>query len=99
MGFGAFAAIAIVSIVAGYAVQRLMARKMRYEWLLVTLSAAFGAYFFSETIVGSSIFGDFNSWGPVADGMYIVPAIVGGILFAAIVELGIRTGDRQSIAA
>jgi hypothetical protein len=56
MGLAVFAAIVIVSLLAGIAVQFLGAKPSRYDFLIVGVTATFGAYFASETFPGSTVF-------------------------------------------
>ncbi len=93
MGLLAFSVIVILALVAGFAVQYFVERPIGNEWLVVALAAGFGAYFASETVVVSTLFEGFKSWGPQWDGMFIVPAVVGGALLALIADVGVRSGS------
>lgn len=90
MGLAVFAAIVVVSLLAGVAVQVLGANKSRYDFLIVGVTAAFGAYFASETFPGSSVFGVFKDFGPSIDGFYLIPGIAFAIIIASLAYLGTR---------
>ena len=98
MGFTAFLGIVVVALVVGVGVQYLTKSAFSYEWLVVALAGAFGAYFASETFVGSTVFEGIKSWGPEFDGMFVVPAVIGGIILAIVADLGVRTTPRQVTA-
>ncbi len=95
MGFMAFLSIVVVALVVGIGVQYLMKSVHTYEWLAVTVAATFGAYFASESFPGSTVFEGINNWGPEFDGMFIIPAIIGGIILAIVADLGIRTAPQK----
>lgn len=97
MGLLAFFTIVILALVAGFAVQYFVKRPIGNEWLIVALAGAFGAYFFSETIVSSTLFEGFKSWGPQWDGMFVVPAVIGGVLLALIADLGVRASSSPQL--
>ena len=90
MGFAVFAAIVIVSLLAGVAVQVRGARPSRYDFLIVGVTAAFGAYFASETFPGSTVFETITSWGPSIDGFVVIPGIAFAFIIAMFAYLGTR---------
>jgi hypothetical protein len=90
MGFAVFAAIVLVSLLAGVAVQFLGARSSRYDFLIVGVTAAFGAYFASETFPGSTVFATITAWGPSIDGFILIPGIAFGFIIATVAYIGTR---------
>jgi len=90
MGLGVFAAIVLVSLLAGVAVQVIGARSSRYDFLVVGVTAAFGAYFASETIPGSTVFATITNWGPSLDGFVLIPGIAFAFIIATVAYLGTR---------
>ena len=92
MGLAVFAAIVLVSLLAGVAVQVLGATKSRYDFLIVGVTAVFGAYFASETFPGSSVFSVFKNFGPEIDGFVVIP----GVAFAVIVAIVAYAGTRDT---
>ena len=93
MGFLAFSAIVVIALIVGIAVQYAIKGGVSYEWFIVALAGAFGAYFASETVVGSTVplLDGITQWGPEFDGMFVIPAAIGGALLALIADLGVRT--------
>ena len=91
MGFMAFLSIVVVALIIGVGVQFLIKSSHTYEWLAVAVAAAFGAYFASESFVGSTVFAGIKDWGPEFDGLVIVPAIIA--------DLGIRSTPQQTVRA
>jgi hypothetical protein len=98
MGFLAFAGVVSIALLIGFGVQYLTKKSLSNEWLIVAVAAAFGAYFASESFPGSTIFSGITNWGPELDGLFLIPAIIGGGLLALVADLGIRTGPQGSTA-
>jgi hypothetical protein len=90
MGFAVFAAIVLVSLLAGVAVQVLGAKKSPYDFLIVGGTAAFGAYFASETFPGSTVFATIPNFGPTIDGFYVIPGIAFALIVATVAYVGTR---------
>jgi len=90
MGIGILLTIVIVSLLAGMAVQLLGTRKSPYDFLIVGLTAAFAAYFASETFPGSSVFGTIKDFGPSIDGFYLIPGLAFGFIIATVAYTGTR---------
>jgi hypothetical protein len=95
MGFIAFAGIVIIAVAAGFAVQMYEKRSLPYEWLIIAMSATFGAYFASENVPGATVpvLDAIQDWGPTLDGMFVIPAVVGGVLLAIVAYFGTRTSE------
>jgi len=90
MGPAVFAAIVVVSLLAGVAVQVLGAKKSPYDFLIVGVTAIFGAYFASETFPGSTVFATITNFGPSIDGFYLIPGIAFAIIIATVSYVGTR---------
>jgi hypothetical protein len=90
MGLAVFAAIVVVSLLAGVAVQILGAKKSPYDFLIVGVTAIFGAYFASETFPGSTVFATITNFGPSIDGFYLIPGIAFAIIIATVSYVGTR---------
>lgn len=99
MGFTAVLGIVLVAILVGVGVQYLMGSTVGYEWLVIAVAGAFGAYLASEAFVTSSIFEGIKNWGPELDGLFIVPAAIGGVLLALIADIGVRVAIPQATPA
>jgi hypothetical protein len=89
MGIGAFVGIVVVAAAIGIGVQ-LLGKKSGYDWLIIAVTATFGAYFASETFPGSTLFQSIKDFGPQLDGFYIIPGIAFGALLAIVAYLGTR---------
>lgn len=84
MGIGAFIVLIVAAIVVGFVAQMIGAPRFGYEWVLAAVGAAIGAF------VAGQYLGVLTAWGPVYDGMYLLPAALGAIILAAVVEAVIR---------
>jgi uncharacterized membrane protein YeaQ/YmgE (transglycosylase-associated protein family) len=100
MGFFAFAGIVVIALIAGFAVQMYQKRALPYEWLIIALAGTFGAYFASETVPGATVpvLESIKDWGLTLDGMYVIPAVVGGILLAVVAYFGTRASESLQAA-
>jgi hypothetical protein len=90
MGLAVFAAIVVVSLLAGVAVQVLGAKKSPYDFLIVGVTAIFGAYFASETFPGSTVFATITNFGPSIDGFNLIPGIAFAVIIATVAYVGTR---------
>ena len=90
MGLAVLAAIVVVSLLAGLAVQIYGKRKSPYDFLIVGLTAAFAAYFASETFPGSSVFATIKDFGPSIDGFYVIPGVAFAFIIATVAYIGTR---------
>ncbi len=99
MGFLAFGTIVVIALIIGIAVQYAIEGGVSYEWFIVALAGTFGAYLASEVVVGGTVplLEGIKQWGPEFDGMFIVPAAIGGALIALIADVVIRTTGRRSL--
>ena len=90
MGIGILLTILVVSLLAGAAVQLRGTRRSPYDFLIVGLTAAFAAYFASETFPGSSVFGTIKDFGPSIDGFYVIPGVAFAFVIATVTYIGTR---------
>jgi hypothetical protein len=97
MGLAVFAAIVVLSLLVGVAVQVLGAKKSRYDFLIVGVTAAFGAYFASETFPGSTVFETIKNFGPSIDGFYVIPGIAFAFIVATVAYAGTRDTYTTSV--
>jgi uncharacterized membrane protein YeaQ/YmgE (transglycosylase-associated protein family) len=72
------------AIVFGVVAQLIGQPRSGYEWLADGLAAGIGALVASELIVA------FRTFGPVYDGLALVPAVLGGLLVGAVVGVAVR---------
>jgi hypothetical protein len=90
MGLTVLVTIVLASLLIGIAVQTVGRRSSAADALIVAASAAFGAYFASETFPGSTLFQAFSDFGPSVDGFLIVPGVAFGAILATITYLATR---------
>ena len=97
MGLAVFAAIVLVALLAGVAVQVLGATKSPYDFLIVGVTAVFGAYFASETFPASTVFATIKNFGPSIDGFVLIPGIAFAVIIAIVAYVGTRDTFTTSI--
>lgn len=87
IGITAWAALALVvgALVIGFVAQYIGEVTVGYEWSLTTLAALAGGW------LGSEAFGAASAWGPEWEGLYVLPAVIGAVLLAAVVDLLVRS--------
>jgi uncharacterized membrane protein YeaQ/YmgE (transglycosylase-associated protein family) len=55
-----------------------------YEWLIGTVAAGIGAVVASEFIIG------WQAFGPVFEGLAVVPALIGGLVVGGLADIATR---------
>jgi hypothetical protein len=58
--------------------------KVAYHWAVVALAALVGGW------LGSEALGTFSTWGPEFEGLFIAPALLGGLILGTIVDVLLR---------
>ncbi len=76
MGPWALLILLAIALVLGFACELVGRRHESYEWEIGTLGAIVGGF------AASCIFGPSLQWGPEIDGIYPVPALIGGLIVA-----------------
>ena len=84
LGLGGWILLILGAVVFGVVAQFIGETKTGFEWLVDSIAAGLGAIIASEFIVG------LQAYGPVWDGLALVPALVGGVVLGGIVELSTR---------
>lgn len=81
-GMTLIAAIVLVlgALLVGAVAQYIGRVTFGYEWILAAVGAVVGGW------LGSEAFGTFSTWGPVFDGLYLLPALIGGIVVGGAVD-------------
>lgn len=51
-----------------------------YEWVFTALAALVGGW------LGSEAFGTLSTWGPVMQGLYLVPALIGAVVLGGAID-------------
>jgi uncharacterized membrane protein YeaQ/YmgE (transglycosylase-associated protein family) len=92
LGLGGWIALIIGALVFGAVAQFVGETRTGFEWLADAIAAGFGAIVASEFIVA------WRTFEPTWDGLAIVPAVVGGLVFGLVVEVATRylTGGTYS---
>ena len=84
LGLGGWILLILGAVVFGVVAQFIGETKTGFQWLVDSIAAGLGAIIASEFIVG------LQAYGPVWDGLALVPALVGGVVLGGIVELSTR---------
>lgn len=92
LGFGGWILLIVGAVVFGRIAQFIGETRTGFEWLVDAIAAGLGALVASEFIVA------WRTFGPVWDGLALVPALVGGLVLGVVVELATRfmTGGNYS---
>jgi hypothetical protein len=82
--------LAVVMLVGGALLIGLIAQivgetRTGWEWLIAAAGALVGGW------LGSEAFGTASTWGPVFDSLYMLPALVGGVVLGGVADIFIRT--------
>jgi len=84
LGLLGWIAVIVGALIFGVVAQLIGETRTGYEWLVDAIGAGIGAIVASEFIVA------WQSWGPMFDGLAIVPALIGGLVVGLVVELVTR---------
>ena len=74
LGLFGWIAVILGALVFGVLAQSIGETRTGYEWLIDAIAAGIGAVVASEFIVG------WQSFGPMVDGLAVVPALIGGVV-------------------
>ena len=84
MGGLALMLVIVAGIVLGVLVQMIGVTRSGYDGLITGIAVVGGA------IVAGQWLGGVSTWGPQFDGLYLLPALVGGIVLGVIADLVVR---------
>ena len=84
LGLWGWIAVIVGALAFGVLAQSIGETRTGYEWLIDSIAAGTGAIVASEFIVG------WQSFGPMFDGLAIVPALIGGLAVGLVVEVATR---------
>ena len=84
LGLWGWIAVIVGALAFGVLAQFIGETRIGYEWLIDSIAAGIGAIVASEFIVG------WQSFGPMFDGLAIVPALIGGLAVGLIAEVATR---------
>lgn len=82
VGMGAFAAVLLVvgALVIGVVAQVIGEVRVGWEWAATGAGALVGGY------LGSEALGGLSTWGLEFDGLFVLPALIGGLVVGFIVD-------------
>ena len=86
VGMSTFAAVLLVvgALIIGGAAYLIGEITVGYEWATTGLAALVGGY------LGSEAFGGLSTWGPVFEGLYVLPAIIGAVVVGGVLDAVVR---------
>ncbi len=84
MGAGGFVLLVLGALVVGIAAQFIGDVALGYEWIVTGIAAFAGAFVLSEFVI------DYRTVEPVWDGVALWPALIGGLVTGAVVDLVTR---------
>lgn len=81
-GMTPFAAVVLVlfALAVGAIAQYIGRVTFGYEWIFAAAGAVVGGW------LGSEAFGTLSTWGPVVGGLYLLPALIGGIVVGGAID-------------
>ena len=90
VGMSTLAAVLLVggAVIIGIASYFIGEVRAGYEGFTTGVAALVGGY------LGSEAFGTLSTWGPEFEGLYILPALIGGIVLGGIVDAVVRVGTK-----
>jgi uncharacterized membrane protein YeaQ/YmgE (transglycosylase-associated protein family) len=86
LGMSALAGFLLIlgALIIGAVAQVIGRVVVGYEWIFTALAALVGGW------IGSEALGALSTWGPEFEGLYILPAIIGGIVLGGFVDFFVR---------
>ena len=95
LGLVAWIVVIVAALIFGVLAQYIGEARTGYEWLVDAIGFGVGAIVASEFVIA------WQKFEPVYDGLALVPALIGGLVVGAIVEVATRyvTGGSYSHAA
>ena len=89
-----FAALLVVAgaLVIGAVAHYIGEAAASWEWAATGAAALVGGY------LGSEAFGNLSTAGPVFDGLYVIPAVIGAIVLGGVVDALVRYSMEGSYA-
>jgi hypothetical protein len=93
MGGLALTLIVVAAIAMGVVVQLTGVARSGYDGLITGIAVVGGA------IVAGQWLGSSSTWGPQFDGLYLLPALIGGVVLGAIADLAVRLAFPPTAAA
>jgi hypothetical protein len=80
MGIWGYLIIVAGALVIGLIAQFIGKAPTMYDWLVTAFFAGVAAW------VASELLGSVSAWGPEVDGLFVLPALIGGVVIGALVD-------------
>ena len=80
MGIWGYLIIVAGALLIGLAAQFLGKAPTMFDWLITAVVAGVAAW------VASELVGSIGQWGPEVDGLFVLPALIAGLVIGAIVD-------------
>lgn len=84
LGPGGWIYLVTGAVLFGASVQYFGQPQTGFDWLVDAIAAGIGALLASEGVVA------WQAWGPIVDGLAVVPAVLGGLAVGLAVEIVVR---------
>jgi hypothetical protein len=84
MGIWGYVILVAGALVIGLIAQFVGKAPTIFDWLITAVAAGVAAW------IGSELLGSFSTWGPEFDGLFVLPAAIGGVVIGALVDGGER---------
>lgn len=86
VGMSTFAAILLVigAVLLGVIPQFIGEPKLAVEWIFPMIGVLVGGW------IGSEALGSLSTWGYAFEGLYVLPALIGGVVLGAAVDVVVR---------
>ena len=92
VGMSTVAALLLIlgALLIGVASQYIGDVTVGFEWVATGVAALIGGY------LGSEALGTASTWGPVFDGLYMLPALVGAVVVGFVIDAVLRYSTEGS---
>jgi hypothetical protein len=84
MGVWGYVILVAGALAIGLIAQFAGKSRTMFDWLITGVIAGGAAF------IGSELLGTFSTWGPELDGLFVLPALIGGVVVGAIVDGAVR---------
>jgi len=81
------------ALILGVIAQFIGETRTGYEWLIAAIAVLVGGW------LGSEAFGTLSTWGPAVESLYVLPALIGGVVLGGVVDTIVRTTTGGSYVA
>lgn len=81
----------VFALFIGLVAQYIIRRGSGLEWVLVSIGAGAGTYFASDYDLGG-----FGKWGATFFGMHVFPALIGGVVVAAVLTFLLHVSAQRA---